>query len=430
MTHRAPDGTTKIRPASYRSVFAVGEYRPLFGSYVLSTVGDELARLALTVLVYQRTESPLLAAITFGISYLPWIVGGPVLAALADRLPRHRVLITSDVVRAVLVTVMAVPGMPLPVLLALLLLVSVCNPPFEAARSALSADILTDDRYAVATSLVGIVQQVAQVVGFLVGGALVATVSPSFALLVNAATFALSALWLTAGLHRRPAPQVADGETPGSVWSDVLVGLRYVAGVPRLVAIVAVLWVGTLLVNAHEGISPALSEELVGSTALVGVLLAANPVGVVIGGVVVGRFCPPHVRERLLVPLVLVSVGALLLAGLSVRVLDGTAAVVAFAALLAVSGIGSSWTIPLNVAFVQAVPPAYRGRAFGVAIAGMSGSQGLGALLAGAAATSLLPTTVVVITGAFGLVLILAPLVALVRTRPPADAPFAGPSQA
>ena len=158
------------------------------------------------MLVYQRTDSPLLSAITFAISYLPWLVGGPVLATLADRFPRHRVLITSDVVRAVLVAGMAVPGTPLAVLLVLLLLVSLFAPPFESARSALMADVLTGDRYAVATSLTNVSSQLSQVIGFALAGTLIATLSPSWVLLLDAATFGVSALWLSARLQRRPAP--------------------------------------------------------------------------------------------------------------------------------------------------------------------------------------------------------------------------------
>ena len=141
------------RQATFREVFAVREFRPLFGSFLLSTIGDELARVALTVLVYQRTQSPLLAAITFAIGHLPWLLGGPLLSTLADRLPRHRVLIATDAARAVLVALLAIPGTPLPVLLGLLFLIALCAPPFESARSALMADVLEGDQYAVATSL-------------------------------------------------------------------------------------------------------------------------------------------------------------------------------------------------------------------------------------------------------------------------------------
>lgn len=421
------------RPATYRSVFAVAEFRPLFGSYLLSTVGDELARLALTVLVYQRTGSPLLSAATFAISYLPWLLGGPVLSALADRFPRRGVLVVSDAARAVLVGLMAVPGVPLPALLTLLLLVSVCSPPFESARSALTADVLTDDRYAVANSLTGIVQQLAQVVGFLLGGALAAAFTPSLALGINALTFAVSAVWLATGLQRRPAPSVQTGdepENPASVLADAGAGLRLVLGTPRLASIVALLWVGLFFVNAPEGIVPPLSVEFTGGTALVGVLLAANPVGTIVGAVLVGRLCPPALRERLMTPLVFASLVPLLLVWPAREALAGTPLLVAVTVLLTLSGVGSSWSIPLNVIFVQSVPSAFRGRAFGVAVAGLSGAQGLGAVAAGGLAGALPPSAVVAVLGGVGLVAVLPTLVALVRTRPPADAPAAGPSGA
>ncbi|MFQ1000743.1 MFS transporter [Modestobacter sp. SSW1-42] len=427
------------RPATYGQVFAVREFRPLFGSYLLSTIGDELARVALTVLVYQRTDSALLAALTFAISYLPWLLGGPVLSALADRLPRHRVLIGSDVARAVLVAAMAVPGTPLPALLALLLVVSLFAPPFEAARSALMADVLEGDRYAVATSLTGITGQAAQLIGFGLGGALLAQFSASAALLMNAATFAVSAGWLALVLQRRPAPVQDAAGPPRSLLQDTAVGLRLVAGAPRLRAIVGVLWVAALFVNAPEGIAAPWTLQLQDAVGATGLLLAANPAGTAVGGVIVGRFCPPALRDRLLTPLVALSLGGVLLAGLVPLVLDrGTTSFVVVLVLLFVAGLGGACSIPLNVAFVQAVPSAYRGRAFGVAVAGLYGVQGLGAVLAGAGADVLRPSTVVALSGAIGLVAVVVPLLALRRSSPVvgdaahvASGPAAGgPSQA
>jgi MFS family permease len=437
-----PPSPPQDRPATYGQVFAVGEFRPLFGSYLLSTVGDELARVALTVLVFQRTDSALLAALTFAISYLPWLVGGPVLSALADRLPRHRVLIGSDVARAVLVAVMAVPGTPLPVLLALLLLVSLCSPPFEAARSALLADVLEGDRYAVASSLSGITSQAAQLIGFGLGGLLLVQFSPSAALLLNAATFAVSAVWLTAGLQRRPAPAREDaGVGTGSLWQDTVGGLRLVAGAPRLRAIVGLLWVAALFINAPEGIATPWTLQLQDAIGATGLLLGAGPAGTAVGGVLVGRFCSPALRDRLLTPLVLLSLAGVLLAGLVPLVLDrGTTSFVVVLVLLFVAGLGGACSIPLNVAFVQAVPSAYRGRAFGVASAGLYGAQGLGAVLAGVGADLLPPGTVVALAGAIGLAAVVGPLLAVRRTAPrpvPAEAapvpcgpPAGGPSGA
>ncbi|MGY1687275.1 MFS transporter [Geodermatophilus sp. SYSU D00867] len=416
--------------ASFRAVFAVREFRPLFGTYTLSTIGDELARVALTVLVYQRTDSPLLSAFTFALGFLPWALGGPVLATVADRFPRHRVLITSDVVRAVLVAGMAVPGTPLPLLLVLLFLVALCAPPFESARSALMADVLEGERYAVATSLTNVSLQVAQVVGFLAAGGLVTVLDPSVVLLVNAATFAVSAVWLTLGLQRRPAP-TEELAAPSSVWREAGEGLRLIGGSPRLVAIIALLWVGTLFANAAEGIAAPLTDELGERAVQVGVLLAANPLGVTVGGLVVARFLGTARSDRLMPVLVGLSLAPVLLAGLvAVTAGPGRGAFAVVVGLMFVAGLGASWTIPLNVAFVQAVPPAYRGRAFGVAVSGLYGIQGVGALAAGLAAEGLSPSAVVALTGGIGLVAVVPPLLAYGRTRTlvAEDRPAAGPS--
>ena len=415
---------------SFRSVFAVREFRPLFGTYTLSTVGDELARVALTVLVYQRTDSPLLSAITFALSFLPWAVGGPVLATLADRLPRHRVLIASDVARAVLVALMAVPGTPLVVLLALLLAVSLCAPPFESARSALMADVLEGERYAVATSLTNVSLQLAQVIGFVAAGALVTAFHPSAVLLLDAATFAVSAVWLSLALERRPAP-AEPSEEPSSVWQEAGEGLRLIGRSPRLVAIIALLWTGTLFANAAEGIAAPLTDDLGGGATELGVLLAANPLGVTIGGLVVARLLGTARSERLMPVLVALSLAPVLLAGLvAVAAGPGRGAYTLVVALLFVAGLGASWSIPLNVSFVQAVPAAYRGRAFGVAVSGLYGVQGLGALGAGLAAERVPPGAVVAVAGGLGLFAVVPPLLGFARTRPAvaSERPAAGPS--
>ena len=392
------------------------EFRPLFGTFLLSTAGDELARVALTVLVYERTSSPLLSSLTFAIGHLPWLLGGPLLSAFADRLPRHRVLIAADVVRAALLGLMAIPGTPLPVLLALLFLVSHCAPPFESARSALMADVLDGDRYAVATSLTNISLQLAQVVGFLVAGALVAVLSPSAALLIDGVTFAVSALWLARSLQRRPAP-TSESE-PRSVWRDVGDGLRLIGRSRRLMAIMGVLWFASLSTTASEGVAAPLVEQLGNEATAIGILLAAHPLGVTVGGLAVARLVPPERREGLVAPLVVLSLAPVLAAGLVAVLADpGELAFVLVVGLLFLSGIGASWLIPLNVSFVQAVPAAYRGRAFGVAVSGLYGVQAIGAFAAGLGAERASAGSVVAIAGALGLLLVAPVLVAFRRTQ-------------
>ncbi|HEU5109958.1 MAG TPA: MFS transporter, partial [Micromonosporaceae bacterium] len=191
----------KERSASYRDVFAVREYRHLFAANVLSLIGDQLTAVALAFTVYDRSGSPLLAALTFAGSYATWIVAGPLLSVFADRAPRRRTLLTCDLARAALVLLMIVPGVPVLGLVGLAFLANLFRPPFQSARAALMPDLLDGDRYPVANGLDNVVAEVTQVIGFAVGGVLVAAVSARGVLAVDAATFLLSAALIVTGLR-------------------------------------------------------------------------------------------------------------------------------------------------------------------------------------------------------------------------------------
>src|SRR3954447_18219901 len=91
------------RRVTFRDVLANREFRAMYIAQALSVVGDQLARIAVAILVFNRSHSALLTGVTYAITYLPWAFGGPLLAGYADRLPRRSVMIVSDLVRAVLV---------------------------------------------------------------------------------------------------------------------------------------------------------------------------------------------------------------------------------------------------------------------------------------------------------------------------------------
>lgn len=385
------------RPATYREVFAVREFRYLFTAYLLSLVGDQLAKVALSVLVFQRTGSALLSAVTFAVGYLPWLVGGPLLSVYADRWPRRQVMIGCDLLRAGLVALIVVPGAPLWLMVSLLFVASILTPPFEAARAATTPEVLVGDRYAVGLSLSSITAQLAQVAGFVLGGALVVVVSASGALLIDVATFVVSALLLRIGVLARPA---AASGAPVSLWADARTGIRVVFGTPRLRRLILVLWCASALGFAPEGLAAAYAAELGQPTQVVGLLLAASPLGLIVGGLVIGRLIRPSRRERLLLPLATLSVLALAPAA-------GLPWLAAVLVLFFLSGVGFSFVIPLNVLVVRAVHPSARARAFGVVATGLQGAQGIGIVLAGLAADLLSPSTVVSGVGVLGTVLVL-----------------------
>jgi MFS family permease len=216
--HGRPPGATTAPAdparATFRDVFGLAEFRALWTAQLLSVAGDQLARVALTVLVYDRTRSALLAAMTFAASVVPMFVGGMTLAGLADRLPRRGVMIGADVTSGALVAVMAVPGVPLAALIVLLAVVTMVGALFLAARSAIYPDILHGDRYVLGTAVTVTTLQFAQVAGFAAGGLAVGFLGLRGALLTDAGTFAASAAITRIWVRARPGPG-RPGPEPG-----------------------------------------------------------------------------------------------------------------------------------------------------------------------------------------------------------------------
>ncbi|HEX3753027.1 MAG TPA: MFS transporter [Streptosporangiaceae bacterium] len=211
------------RGARFREVFGVAEFRALWTDQLLSVTGDQLARVALTVLVYDRTRSPLLAAVTFTASLVPNFFGGILLSGLADRLPRRGVTIGTDLVSGLLVAAMAVPGVPLALLIVLLAVVTMVGALFQAARAANMPDVLPGDPYVLGTAVTITTIQFAQVLGFAVGGVTVAFLGLRASLLADVATSAASALITRIWVRARPAapadaaragPELQPGRAP------------------------------------------------------------------------------------------------------------------------------------------------------------------------------------------------------------------------
>jgi MFS family permease len=87
------------------------EFRALWFSEIFSMSGDRLALVAFTLLVYDRTRSPLLSAAAFAVGYLSYVIGGLFLADLADSYPRRSIMVACDLARAALVAIMVVADM-------------------------------------------------------------------------------------------------------------------------------------------------------------------------------------------------------------------------------------------------------------------------------------------------------------------------------
>lgn len=380
-----------VERATYRDVFAVAEFRALWLAQVLSVGGDQLARVALTVLVYDRTRSALLAAVTFVCSVVPSFLGGIALSGLADRLPRRTVMIVCDLLRGVLVVVMVLPRMPLAAMIVLLFLVTLIGAPFQSARSATIPDVLGGDRYVLGTAVTLTTLLLAQFIGFAVGGVLVSAFGVRTSLLIDAATFAASALLIRLWVQARPA---AHHQAGSAARGGLASGLRLVLGDPALRTPMLFGWLAAFY-DAPEGVAAPLSSSLRGGSATVGLILAAGALGAGLGAVTFSRLVSPGRRIRLMPPLAIACCATLIL--LATR--PGLAGSLL---ILLVSGLLSCYQTAANAAFVTSVPPEQRGQAFGLAQGGMNLGQGTVMILAGAAAGHFAPAVVIAVTGALG----------------------------
>ncbi|MFJ2785594.1 MFS transporter [Streptomyces sp. NPDC093249] len=394
-----PSGRPASGPAAspgYRAVFRVREFRFVFVAHLFSLLGVVVSELALTVLVYELTRSPLLSSLTFALGFLPYLVGGTLLAGLTDRLPPRRLLVVCDLFCALCVAAMIAPAAPVAVLLALRCAIAVVSPVFNGTRTATLADILGEgDLFVLGRSLLRIVSQSALLTGFAVGGVLLTVVPPRGALAVTAVTFLLSALLLRLGTVRRPA------RAAGKAADSGLAGTWAVLRDRRTRALMLMFWVPPLFAVVPEALAAPYADEIGVSTAALGLLMCALPVGTIAGELFAGSFLSAAVRSRIVLPLAVTGVLPYLLYGFRPGV-----ALAAVALFLA--GATGAYTLGLDARFVAAVPEERRGRAMTLMTAGMMTVQGVGMAAAGLAAEFVPVHTVVAGTGIVGTLCLLA----------------------
>ncbi|MER5412658.1 MFS transporter [Streptomyces virginiae] len=359
-------------PPGYRSVFRVREFRTVFAAHLLSVFGVVVAEISLSVLVYRTTGSPLMSALTFALGFLPYVLGGTLLAGIADRHPARRVLVTCDLVCALCAAAMVAPGTPVAVLLVLRCAMAFVAPLFQGTRNASLSDILgTGDAFVLGRSLLRMVAQSAQLIGFGLGGLLLTVLAPRAAIALTAAGFLGSALLLRLGTRSRPAR--------GGARTSPLAGLRAVLGRRRLRALMLLFWLPPVFLVVPEALLAPYADGIGVGTAALGLMMCAMPVGTIAGELWAGSALTARTRSRIVIPLASAGLLPLLLFALRPGL------PVVLAALL-LAGLAHAYTLGLDQWYVDAVPDELRGRAMTLLSTGLMTLQGVGMALAGLAA--------------------------------------------
>ena len=393
------EGAAAPGGGKYRDALRVPEFRALFAAYTVSMLGDIVAAVALTVLVFERTGSSFLAGVTFTLAFVPYLFSGALLSSLVDRVPPRRLMIGCDLLSAAIVALMASSAVPVWALLALLFVLGLISPVAGGMRNRLLVVVLPGGAFIAGRSLFRIVAQSAQVVGNAAGGLLIALTSPRGALLIDCVSFLLSALVVRAATRARSPLGGEAGEM--NVLRDSLAGASAVLSDPRIRRVLLLGWLVPTCAVAPEALAAPYVAHLGLSEGAAGWWLAAIPTGMLVGELVAIWFVPPAWRLRLIGVLAAATFVPLL----AFAVEPGLAVALP---LLFVSGLCGAWILGQDALILEVTPERLLGRVFSVNQAGLISLQGLGFALAGALAEVVPPHVAIVIAAVTGLGIVAA----------------------
>jgi MFS family permease len=388
--------TEAPRRATFREVFGIAEFRALWFAELLSIFGDQMARVALSVLVFQETKSATLTGLTYALTYAPSLLGGIFLTGLADRFPRREVMVGVDLARAALIALVAVPAMPLWLVCVLVASVSMLNPVFKASQLATLPDMLEGDRYIAGMAIRNMTVQSAQLAGFLGGGALLLQVEPHIALAIDAVTFIASAALLRTGVHSRPAAMSKKERQP--FFNSLGQGGKLIFADPGLRVLLIFTWIPGLL-PVYEGIAAPYAELFGGGSLAISFLLASDPLGSVLGAFIYTRWVSPAVRPRLPGVLSLAATLPLLVCYFQPGL------VVSVVLFIVSGGLGTVALMQATASLSLAVPDARRAQAMGLSNTGLTTIMGISPLIGGLMTEGLGAQHTVAVFGTAGLLL-------------------------
>lgn len=238
-----PDPTAAESGARPRPLLLQRDFAALWWGQLISLWGDRLNYLALNGLVQQHTrgyhdatQSSLMLSLHGTVSVLPVLLFAPFVGPWVDRWNLRRVLIVSDLMRALLVlTIPVLYGAThhaAPVWTMVFLLFT-CNVFFLPAKSAMTPELVPPDQLLTANTLLAVAGIAGTVVGFAMGGWIVDHWGWPVAITIDAITYGVSVLALSL-IRYRPSVRQAAAVRFGGYWQEIVEGLRVVKGSPAV----------------------------------------------------------------------------------------------------------------------------------------------------------------------------------------------------
>ena len=364
--------------AAFAAVVRNKDLRRLELSWAWSIVGHWAYLVSVSVYAYDAGGQAAVG-IVFALRLIPAALLSPFTGLLADRYRRTSVLLVSNVVRFVLVTVAAIgvfADVDPVVVYALSVAAAIAQTPVRSAQAALMPSLArTPEELTAANAVVSTIESLAVFVGPAIAGLLLAVASTGTVFALNAAMLVVSTAYLVAirapQVSRRPEVEAT------TVLSEALAGFRAIVREPAMRVIVGFFTAQTFVAGALQVYMVVIALELLDiGNAGVGYLNSAVGVGALVGGIVALSLTG---ARRLSIPFALGVLGW----GLPLVVLGLWPHLAAALLLLGVVGAGTSILDVAGFTLVQrAIPDEVLARVFGVMQALWLGSLGIGAICA------------------------------------------------
>jgi MFS family permease len=330
-----------------------------------SFVGDAISAVALVILVIQLSGSALAVGVVLLLRLLPTLAS-PLVGVLADRLDRRAVLVACDLLRAALALCL-IFVQDLALLYAIALLMGAANTLFNPTVRAAFPSVVGEGDLTRANALIGGTFSASVAVGPALGGLLVATVGVDAAFLFDAATFLVSAAFLS----RIPLPRPPRDEEGGFL-SEMGRGFRYLLGAPVALGLVTGAFLTVLTANVTVPAEAFLAREtFAAGDAGYGLLVSAWGGGMVLGSAIMAGLGDR--AGRLTFYFAAVFLTAITLAGTGLAPTFAAALIVLVAAGLA-NGVDN---VVADTVLQKRVPDALLGRVFAARFLAFSAGEGV-----------------------------------------------------
>jgi MFS family permease len=368
----APSGTI-------RAALRYPAFRRLLSALAVSQIGDWLYNLALVVLVYDRTHSPLWVGVTTAVRVVPIVALGPLGGVIADRFDRRRVMVISDVTRMALMVLLAgVAATRLPILFAPVIaaMATAAAAPYLPCVAAVTPRVVDDADLPGANAARSAVTGVSIIAGPALGGILLLLGSATAAFALNALTFGLSALAVLA-IRDRAAFQSAPGTgRPAGLLREVAQGAAALRAHPRALRLVGADITCSILYGTQTVLLLLVSRRIGLGAHGYGYLLAAVGAGSLLGTTLAGRAIRcPHPRY--------VLAAAMVAGGLPMALLAVVRWPAAAIFLTGLTGVGAILVEILTETSLQReLDDEVFGRAYGLAVPASLGGIVVGSLIA------------------------------------------------